>query len=97
MTSPDAKSCETWKRQISFVSRPAPAPKLHRHRILLPRAASGPGVSLLALAYASVLAVAKPLLLIVGRYFARQIKRQDPVAILPTKNLEYQILAMLQF
>src|SRR6266436_3359516 len=45
----------------------------------------------------SVLAVAQPLLLIVGRYFARQIKRQDPVAVLPAKNLEYQILAMLQF
>ena len=45
----------------------------------------------------SVLAVAKPLLLIVGRYFARQIKRQDPVAVLSAKNLEYHILAMLQF
>ena len=44
-----------------------------------------------------VLAVAKPLWLTVGRYFARQIKRQDPVAVLPAKNLEYEILTMLQF
>src|SRR5260370_42290952 len=97
MTSSDAKSCEIWKRRISFVSRPALAPKLHTHRTLLPRAASGPGGSLLALAYASVLAVAKLLLLIVGRYFARQIKRQDPGAVLPAKNLEYPVPAMLQF
>src|SRR5467141_2947866 len=46
---------------------------------------------------ASVLAVAQPLLLIVGRYLARQIDCQDPVAVLPAKNLEYDILAMLQF
>src|SRR5260370_2758182 len=43
------------------------------------------------------LVAANSLLLIVRRNFARQIGRQDPVAILPAKNLEYHILAMLEF
>ena len=45
----------------------------------------------------SVLPVATFLLLAVGRNFARQIECQDPVAVLPAKNLKYNVLAMLQF
>src|SRR5467141_65969 len=37
------------------------------------------------------------LLLIVGRNFPRQKERVNPVTVLPSKNLEDDILAMLQF
>ena len=37
------------------------------------------------------------LLLTVGWNFARQIQREDPVAVLPAKHLEDHILATLQF
>src|SRR5216683_1229717 len=96
-TSTGAKSWPAWNGRISFVTRPVPAPKPHTHRAPLPRAASEPGRSHFAFAYASVSAFAKSLLLIVGRYFARQIERQDPVAVLPAKNLECNFIALLQF
>ena len=91
-----AKSRPAWKPWFSSVPRSALARKLRRHPAPPLRAASGPGGSQFALAFACVSAIAKSLLLIVGRNFARQIECQDPVAILPAKNLEYHILAMLQ-
>src|SRR5216684_8723051 len=41
-------------------------------------------------------AIASLLLLIVRRHFTRQIERQNPVAVLPAKDLENDILALLQ-
>src|SRR6266487_4035768 len=40
--------------------------------------------------------IASLLLLIVRRHFTRQIERQNPVAVLPAKDLENDILALLQ-
>ncbi len=97
-TLPGAWSCQTWKPSISFAPRSAFLPKLHTPPAPLLGAASAQGVSLFAIAYASVvcLLVAKLLLLIVCRNFARQVQRPEPVAVLPTKYLENNILAVLE-
>ncbi len=97
-TLPGAQSCQTWTPSISSAPRPAFLPKLQTHPVRLPTAGSGPGVSLFAIAYASVvcLLVAKLLLLIVCRNFARQIQRPEAVAVLPAKYLENDILAVLE-
>jgi hypothetical protein len=97
-TLPDAKSRPAWRKRIFFAPRPALAQRPRKHPTLLSRTASEPGGSLFALAYVCLyLDVAKSLWLIVVRNFARQIERQNPVAVLPAKNFEYDIFAMLQF
>ena len=90
---------QLWKRWSS-ARRSVPAPNLQTCPAPPQEAASGPGGSLFGVAWWMVLGLAQslppPLLLAVGRNFARQVQCQDPVAILPAKNLEYHILALLQ-